>query len=245
MLNQLAARRKKRPHLSSLSNLAHSSIRIAAVSLATGVLGACAQLGHTMNTAAPTAEAARALAVYPTQPMPSGAAKTPSGAAAQPKASSSAAAQPKAPSGAAAQPKASSSAAAQPKAPSGAAAHYRRYVIELPALPGQEDAHKIELIAGRVMIADCNQRSLGGSFASRDLSGWGYPYWVFESAKPDRGSSTRMACPPGSPRQTFVAAPSAFALYNSHLPLVVYLPKNFELRWRVWQVGAQQSARQR
>jgi len=53
-------------------------------------------------------------------------------------------------------------------------------------------------------------------------------------------ASTKMACPPDEqPKQTFVAVRSQQALvrYNSKLPLVVYVPEGFEVRYRVWQAG--------
>lgn len=114
-----------------------------------------------------------------------------------------------------------------------------RHVIELPALPDEED-HKLELIGGRAMTVDCNTRGLDGGFQARDVPGWGYGYWVLQSRGQMR--STLMMCPPGSEKPGFVAAEPALVRYNSKLPVVVFVPEGYALRWRVWRAGATQEA---
>jgi ecotin len=50
--------------------------------------------------------------------------------------------------------------------------------------------------------------------------------------------STRMACPPGQPpRRAFLslAGEPFLVRYNASLPIVVYAPKELEVRWRVWK----------
>lgn len=118
-------------------------------------------------------------------------------------------------------------------------AGHRRYVIELPAQP-DEAQRKVELIGGKTMTVDCNHHGMDGQFAERPLEGWGYSYWVLQSQ--GQAISTKMACPPGSERQAFVAAPSTLVRYNSRLPLVVFVPNGMELQWRLWQGGAMQAA---
>jgi len=49
-----------------------------------------------------------------------------------------------------------------------------------------------------------------------------------------------MACPDNSKRQEFVAAnlgDAAMQRYNSRLPIVVYVPKEVEVRYRIWSAG--------
>lgn len=116
---------------------------------------------------------------------------------------------------------------------------HRREVIELPALPN-EDERKIELIGGKAMNVDCNARGMDGQFESHDVPGWGYTYWVFKSS--GQALSTMMACPPGSAKPGFVQAQPLWLRYNSRLPVVVFVPEGMQLRWRVWQAGAMQEA---
>jgi len=47
-----------------------------------------------------------------------------------------------------------------------------------------------------------------------------------------------MACPDGSKHSAFVAADlgaNALQRYNSRLPIVVYVPKGTEVKYRIWQ----------
>lgn len=118
-------------------------------------------------------------------------------------------------------------------------AGHQRYVIELPELP-DEAAHQLELIGGKAMQVDCNTRGVDGHFTQRDVPGWGYSYQVLESK--GQVLSTMMMCPPDSARPGFVQAPPLMLRYNSKLPVVVFVPEGFELRWRVWQAGAVQNA---
>ena len=51
-------------------------------------------------------------------------------------------------------------------------AGHQRHVIELPALPN-EDERKLELIGTKAMTVDCNTRGMDGRFDERDVKGWG------------------------------------------------------------------------
>ena len=56
--------------------------------------------------------------------------------------------------------------------------------------------------------------------------------------------STMMACPDNTTVEAFVPVrgEGTFLRYNSKLPVVVFVPEGFELRWRIWQAGAVQEA---
>ena len=113
-----------------------------------------------------------------------------------------------------------------------------RHVIWL-AEKNNEDLLKVELVPGQVMLTDCNTRSLMATLQTKDLSGWGYTYYEVTDVKGP--ISTMMACPEGTEKEAFVAAQGDnFTLrYNSKLPIVVYAPKELELRYRIW-TGSQQ-----
>lgn len=111
-----------------------------------------------------------------------------------------------------------------------------RFVIVLPHKErGEDEALRVEVVVGREMLTDgVNRMRLGNSIEPRTLQGWGYTY--YEVTGPSTTVSTMMAPPPGAPRvKRFVAAPSLHIPYNSRLPVVVYVPEGYEVRYRVWQ----------
>lgn len=114
---------------------------------------------------------------------------------------------------------------------------YERFVIELQPHPDERDL-RLELLVGKDIEADCNQQSLGGVIKRETIAGWGYSYYKVESA--GGVASTLMACPPDQPRQLrFVTLRDDDGLhrYNSKLPVVIYVPQGFEVRYRVWAAG--------
>jgi ecotin len=114
-----------------------------------------------------------------------------------------------------------------------------RFVIVLPHKErGEEDAFKVEIIVGKEMLTDgVNLVRLGNRIESRPLEGWGYTY--YEVTGPSVTTSTNMAPPDGATMvKKFVTAPSLQVPYNSRLPIVVYVPTGYEVRYRIWKVSA-------
>lgn len=116
----------------------------------------------------------------------------------------------------------------------------QRFVITLEP-QSDESQFKIEILAGKTIPVDCNRVSIGGELSEKIAQGWGYPYYVVENVGPP--ISTKMACPEQEPKPTFVPVRSETALlrYNSKLPVVVYVPKGFEVRYRIWQAGSEKT----
>jgi ecotin len=110
-----------------------------------------------------------------------------------------------------------------------------RFIIVLPHKErGEEDAFMVELIVGRTMETDgVNRMHLGNAIEARPLEGWGYTF--YEVTGPGVVAGTRMAVPEGAPKvKQFVAGTPLQIRYNSRLPIVVYAPKGFEIRYRIW-----------
>lgn len=114
----------------------------------------------------------------------------------------------------------------------------KRYVIYLDQKEN-EDLFEVELIAGKTMEVDCNRHRLMGNFRSDDVKGWGYTYYTFETD--NQIVSTMMACP-GPKTMKFVSGENMTVRYNSRLPIVVYLPENVELKYRIWSAGEEMTA---
>jgi ecotin len=126
----------------------------------------------------------------------------------------------------------------------------RRWVIQLPApLPTSPDpalsSHpadvRVQLIVGRTLDLDCNRVSFSGRLRGQPVAGGDLRLIRVTDVTPL--ASTRMACPPEQPRRrAFVPmAGKPFVLpYDSTRPIVLYAPKDLELRWRLWRAERRQ-----
>jgi len=111
-----------------------------------------------------------------------------------------------------------------------------RHVIEVPKTENDYD-HRVEIIIGKIMLVDCNQHSLRGKVENVTLKGWGYKY--LEVSNIYNGPSTMMVCS-GQKTEKFVnlyMGNDTLRRYNSRSPIVVYVPKEYEVRYRIWSAG--------
>jgi len=113
-----------------------------------------------------------------------------------------------------------------------------RFVVVLPEKTRAEEVDfKVELTPGKTMLTDgVNQVRHGSSIEARPLKGWGYTF--YEVTGQDTTMSTMMAAPEGSEEvEQFVSGTPLLIRYNSRLPIVVYAPEGYELRYRIWTAG--------
>ncbi|MGV0947134.1 ecotin family protein [Empedobacter falsenii] len=116
-----------------------------------------------------------------------------------------------------------------PKAKDG----YEQKIITLKTLPN-EDNYSVEIFAGKKTLVDsCNHFFLAGAFEQKTVDGWGYDYFNFESNGNVGG--TLMGCFDNKSVEKIVHAQSIQTLYNSKLPIVVYVPKGYTLEYRIWK----------
>jgi len=104
----------------------------------------------------------------------------------------------------------------------------------------------VELIVGKEMTVDCNGPRLQGRIRQESVKGWGYP--IVRVSDVAIGPSTLMACPPDrGPRQAFVPiGGKPFVVpYNASLPIVLYAPRDLQVRWRLWKAETRQQPAQR
>lgn len=109
-----------------------------------------------------------------------------------------------------------------------------KYVIEVPHAGIDGDSNKkIEFFVGKYMETDaCNKYFLAGSFEQKDLQGWGYNYYVFKT-NGDVGS-TQMFCQ-GDKKTSFVQAKSIMTDYNGRMPIVIYAPEGYEVKFKIYK----------
>jgi len=106
--------------------------------------------------------------------------------------------------------------------------------ICIPLEPQENELlFKIELIPGKKMNVDCNRHHLTGELVQKSVQGWGYPYFIFETN--GMVMSTKMACPEGELHERFVEAESKLVRYNSKLPIIVLIPDDCDIEYRIWQ----------
>ncbi|KAH9600684.1 Proteinase inhibitor I11 [Trypanosoma melophagium] len=114
-------------------------------------------------------------------------------------------------------------------------ADQRRYVIYLEEHGVNEGSqYRLQLIPGRMAMVDgVNYYALSGNVEEKTIDGWGYPYYVVKAGEM---ASTLMA-PLGDTKPVSQFVPitdQPMIRYNSKLPVVVYTPKDMELRYRIW-----------
>ncbi|GAA5644810.1 MULTISPECIES: ecotin family protein [Vibrio] len=109
-----------------------------------------------------------------------------------------------------------------------------RHVFYLDPANNEQDK-RVEIVAGKEMMLDCNRVSLGGQIVEHDLKGWGYNYFQVEGYT-GQGASTLMACPPDQEKtKAFVKMYNKdLYRYNSKLPVVVYAPAELDVSIRIW-----------
>jgi len=109
---------------------------------------------------------------------------------------------------------------------------YKQVVIEVPH-SAQDANKKIEFRVGKMMEVDgCNNYGLQGTLEKKDLQGWGYDYYVFQS----KGDvfSTQMGCPDAPKRHLFVSALPETTRYNGRMPIVIYVPQEYDVKFKIF-----------
>ncbi len=114
----------------------------------------------------------------------------------------------------------------------------QRFVIVLPDKSRAEEGDfKVEITVGKEVLGDgVNRMFLGSTVEERVVKGWGYPY--YQVVGKGAVGSTLVGVPPGTPKKLqFVAAKPKLIRYNSRLPVVVYAPEGYVVKYSVWTRG--------
>jgi ecotin len=118
-----------------------------------------------------------------------------------------------------------------------------RYVLHLPE-QDDESIFKVELIVGQtVQVDQKNRYFFGGNIEKETIKGWGYPRYTVGALGQMAG--TLIAVDPNEPKvDRFIALGGEpyIIRYNSRLPIVVYVPEDVEVRYRIWTTAAELKA---
>jgi len=118
-----------------------------------------------------------------------------------------------------------------------------RYVLNLEP-QADESAFKVELIVGKVVEIDAENRYFwGGQIEAESIAGWGYTRYLVRKIGPLAG--TLMAVDPNASkvmRFITLGGEPFLVRYNSRLPIVIYLPEGAEVRYRIWAAGTEAKA---
>lgn len=117
-----------------------------------------------------------------------------------------------------------------PKAETG----FKQVYIKVPEVENEEN-YKIELHIGKETLVDCNQHFMNGQLSELNLDGWGYTYFKVESD--GAISSTKMACLDSKLERKFITLTPQLVRYNSKLPVVVYMPENFSVKYKIFKAS--------
>ena len=107
---------------------------------------------------------------------------------------------------------------------------YERFVLKVPKSENDYD-RRIELLIGKEMMVDCNHHSFSAEIKRVILKGWGYSYLEVDDIQ--SGPTTLMACHEPE-KLEYIYIRDELRRYNSRMPMVIYVPKGYEVRYRIW-----------
>jgi ecotin len=98
-----------------------------------------------------------------------------------------------------------------------------------------ESLYRIEFYAVKsTEVDDCNKHYLLGDFEVKNVEGYGYPYYIFNSNQ--QIISTKMGC--GNDVKKIKNVPSGKTetiRYLSLLPIVIYTPQMIDVKYKIWK----------
>lgn len=118
---------------------------------------------------------------------------------------------------------------------------YERFVIAPDLNVSADDRSiRIEIIPGKTILADCNRYALMGKLNEAVVEGWGYTYYEYISD--GQMISTKMACPDYPLEERFVRGETRMLDYVKDVPIVVFVPQGFTVKYRIWNANEIQQA---
>ena len=118
----------------------------------------------------------------------------------------------------------------------------KRFVIQIPEQENETD-FRVELQVGKMVETDsANRYFFSGKIEEETIIGWGYPKYIVRELGPMAG--TLIGVDPSIPkvmRWITLGGEPKLLRYNSKLPLVIYVPNEAEVRFRIWRSDSEAS----
>lgn len=112
---------------------------------------------------------------------------------------------------------------------------FKKVYIQVP-IEKNEENFKVEVFVGKEALLDCNKYFLIGNITEKNLDGWGYNFYEIESSGEMGG--TKMACPQEKLTNKFVYLQPLLLRYNSKLPIVLYVPNDFVIKYKIFKADS-------
>jgi ecotin len=112
----------------------------------------------------------------------------------------------------------------------------KQVYIQVPIETNENDL-KVEVFVGKTQLVDCNNYFMIGEIVSNNLEGWGYDYYTIKGSGETAG--TLMGCLDNKKTSKFIQMPASLLRYNSRLPIVIYVPNDLEVKYRIWRADNQ------
>ncbi|MHC5201813.1 ecotin family protein [Myroides sp. LJL119] len=115
---------------------------------------------------------------------------------------------------------------------------YKQVVINLPHSL-KDSTKKVEFYVGETISTDtCNSYWLIGELQEKDLPGWGYSYYVFQSD--GVVASTQMGCLDNTQKMSFVSSTPELITYNGKMPILIYVPDQYQVRYKIYKTDQEE-----
>lgn len=109
----------------------------------------------------------------------------------------------------------------------------KQFIIELNS-KNNEQNYLVEFYIGKEVFVDmCNAYGMNGKLEKKTVSGYNFPY--YELTSDGKIFSTLKSCGTDEVIEKFITVAVEVIHYNSKLPIVIYAPEGFEIRYRIFK----------
>jgi len=112
---------------------------------------------------------------------------------------------------------------------------YQRYIVEVPH-KGEENIYKLELQIGKVLYMDCNEYRFDGKVEIKALDNSNKTYLVVSNIGKTKALTGKKCKEKRKDKFVFLSiSDKLWKKYDSSTPQVIYVPKEYEVRFRIWE----------